>query len=273
MIKFIATKTSKLSKLVIYYAEDLSYSAFMKLLRKKDVKVNGKRVGNDIVVEQGDKIELYYNNHNAKYSIIYQDDNVVAINKKSGYTSESVYDALTQEFAGAKFIHRLDRNTSGVMIFALNANAEKELLLGFKNRTFGKKYLATVTGKPKVAEQVLTAYLVKDAKNAKVKIYSQKVSNSVLIKTGYKLISYDKNSDSSLLEIELFTGKTHQIRAHMAFLGHPIVGDGKYGTNTVNKKLNVRAQQLTAYKLTLNFNESSFLYYLNGTTFCVKEND
>ena len=99
-----------------------------------------------------------------------------------------------------------------------------------------------------------------------MKIYDRKVENSVTIITGYKVI--EKLGETSVLDVTLFTGKTHQIRAHLAYIGHFIIGDGKYGDNSINKRLGVKNQQLTAYSLTLHFSKDSPLYYLDGKTFC-----
>ena len=143
MKSFIAQKNGKLSKLCLYNIEDLSFSTFMKALRKKDVKVNGKRTSQDIAVSVGDKVEVYYvENSQEKYEQIFLDKNVLVVYKKSGYTSENLFESIKSTYPNACFIHRLDRNTDGIMIFALNETAEEELLSGFKNRTFDKKYTA-----------------------------------------------------------------------------------------------------------------------------------
>lgn len=268
-ISFVAKKEQKLSKSALYYCENLSYSAFMRALRNKDVKVNGKRVNADQSLKIDDVVEIFYKlEQTESFSVIFADNNVLVINKKAGYSSESVFEKIRASFDGARFIHRLDRNTSGIMIFALNPDAETELLRGFKERTFNKLYYATVKGIPKNKQAVVSAYLVKDSDASTVKIFDSEVNGSSFIKTGYKVIKSD--GDTSLLEIELFTGKTHQIRAHLAYLGYPIVGDGKYGDNEFNKKKGVKTQMLCAKKLTLNFNNASPLYYLNGKTFALE---
>lgn len=268
MKTFIADKNRKLSKLALENISDLSYSALCKALRKKDVKVNGKRISADLTLEIGDKVEIYYTpTVTDKFKVLFCDDNVLVIYKKNGFSSESVYDAVKEKYNDARFIHRLDRNTDGIMIFALNAMAERELLFGFKERTFDKKYRAFVKGVPEKKNAEITAYLLKDADSATVKIYDNHVNGSVLIKTGYRLL--EKKDGNSLLEVTLFTGKTHQIRAHLAYIGHPIIGDGKYGDFALNKKLGVTGQMLTAAELTLHFNNDSPLYYLNDKKFTI----
>ena len=268
MKSFIADKPRKLSKSALDNLQDLTYTAFMRSLRKKDIKVNGKRVKDDLMLKEGDLVEVFYQpQQDLGYTVVYKDQNVLVVNKKQGVLSETVFENIKAEFNEARFIHRLDRNTRGIMIFALNEKSEQPLLDGFKDRTFDKKYHALVKGVPKKAQDELTAYLVKDKDAATVKIYANKVAGCVQIKTGYKIL--EKYSDSSLLEVNLLTGKTHQIRAHLAFIGCPIVGDGKYGDFEFNKEKNLKMQELTAKSLTLKFKEGSYLSYLNGKTFTV----
>lgn len=269
MKSFIAEKSGKLSKLALRQIENLSYSALLKSLRKRDVKINGKRVSDDVIINEGDKVEVYFvEKTQEKFAEIYADQNVVVIYKKSGYTSDSVFEAVSEKYKGAKYIHRLDRNTDGVMIFALNLNAEEELLKGFKNHEFTKKYQAVVVGCPSKKEEVLTAYLLKDSDKAEVKIFDKETDGAVKIKTGYKVL--ENKGETSVLEVQLFTGKTHQIRAHLAHIGHPIVGDGKYGDFAFNQKQKARAQLLTATELTLRFSEQNILSYLDGKKFSIK---
>jgi 23S rRNA pseudouridine955/2504/2580 synthase len=270
MKTFIADKNRKLSKLALYHLEDLSYSTLMKLLRAKDVKVNGKRVSQDVTLNVGDKVELYYVPKTIdKYQTIFLDENVLVLDKKSGFTSESVYQTVCEDYPTAKFIHRLDRNTAGLMIFALNDMAEQELLKGFKERLFDKIYTATVFGKMPKQEDVLSAYLLKDSEASLVKIFDKQVKGALPIKTGYKVIKEDVST--SVVKVKLYTGKTHQIRAHLAHIGNFIVGDGKYGDNAFNQKMGVKSQMLFASELTLKFNDNSKLFYLNGKTFISKQ--
>ena len=270
MKSFIADKNCKLSKLALYHLEDLSYSTLMKLLRAKDVKVNGKRVNQDVTLNVGDKVELYYVPKSIdKYQTVFIDENVLVLDKKSGFTSENVYQTVCEGYPTAKFIHRLDRNTAGIMIFALNDVAEQELLKGFKERLFEKIYTATVFGKMPKKEDVLSAYLLKDSEASLVKIFDKQVKGALPIKTGYKVVKED--ALTSLVKVKLYTGKTHQIRAHLAHIGNFIVGDGKYGDNAFNQKLGVKSHMLFASELTLKFNENSKLFYLNGKTFISKQ--
>ena len=270
MKSFIADKNRKLSKLALYHLPDLSFTAFMKALRKKDVKVNGKRVSQDVVLNVGDNVEIYYVQTELEmFDKIYEDESVLVVDKKKGYTSEMVFDRIKKDYPKALFIHRLDRNTSGVMIFALTQVAETELLKGFKERTFNKVYTATVVGVPKQKQAELTAYLFKDSKKSTVTITDSFVKGSSLIKTGYEVVKDD--GETALLKVVLHTGKTHQIRAHLAHIRHPIVGDGKYGDYAFNQRLGVKSQMLQASELTLCFDKQSPLYYLDGKTFCSKQ--
>ena len=166
---------------------------------------------------------------------------------------------------GKRFIHRLDRNTSGIMIFALNEAAERGPGAGFKNRTFIKIYRARLKGTPRPQEGVLKGYLLKDAESASVKITDKPCKGALPVKTGYRVLESD--GVTSLVEIRLYTGRTHQIRAQFAHIGCPVAGDGKYGDAEFNRRLGVNRQQLNARSLTLVFGQGSPLYYLNGKTF------
>lgn len=268
MLNFIANKNSKLSKIALDLCQDLSYSAFMRLLRNKDIKVNGKRVSSDVILSIGDNIEIYYNIPKIdKYSVVFQDKNILVVNKKSGYSFENVFEDILLKFNTAYAIHRLDRNTAGLLIFALNKMAEIELLYGFKNHTFEKFYTANVVGVMPKKEDVLNAYLTKNSEKSLVSISNVKTKDSFPIKTGYKLLQ--QFEDNCIIEVKLYTGKTHQIRAHLAFIGNAIIGDGKYGDNVVNKKFNAKSQRLCATRLILHFTKNSPLFYLNNKVFSI----
>ncbi|MBE5742955.1 MAG: RluA family pseudouridine synthase [Clostridiales bacterium] len=270
-MKTFYSKGRKLTvEITEYYKGVVSYSLANKLLRKKDVKVNGVRVKDDFKTNEGDKIEVYYDGEDKRAeNLLYGDQNILVIVKPKGITAEDFYALIKNRYSEARFIHRLDRNTDGIMLFALNGESEKELLKGFKERTFDKYYLAEVYGEPKEKSATVTAYLKKDEQNGIVKIYAKPENGAEKIITSYSTLK--SNGETSLLEVKLITGKTHQIRAHLAYIGHFIIGDGKYGYESVNRRFHATKQRLTAYKTVLYFNEDSPLYYLNGKEFKYKK--
>ena len=202
------------------------------------------------------------------FHIIYEDENVLVIDKESGVNAEAVYAALAREGAmkGGEcyFIHRLDRNTKGLMIFAKNAKTEKTLLQAFKDRKVEKIYHALCFGEFIKKTAVLTAYLKKDAEKSKVQIFDKPIKGGEEIVTEYRVIE-PVGVDMTRVEVILHTGKTHQIRAHLAHVGYPIVGDMKYGDSLRNKALKVSRQCLVAKCLRVD--SVGDLSYLNDKEF------
>lgn len=272
MIKFVADKSEKIYDSVKGKGYALSYFSLMKLFRNKSVKVNGERINEEVVLKKGDVVEIYAPDEKiANYTVKYEDENVLVVVKRDGVLSEDLFEELKKEYGKVFFIHRLDRNTEGIMVFAKNEIASVALTDGFKRRTFDKTYLATVGGTFKVKKGRLIGYLIKDAEKSRVKIFDDKVRGSEEIITDYAVVK--ENGNLSLLKVKLVTGKTHQIRAHLAHAGHPIAGDGKYGDNALNRKCGAKKQMLTAYLLTLSFPKESPLFYLDGKTFVMNKSE
>lgn len=161
--------------------------------------------------------------------------------------------------------HRLDRNTTGLTVFAKNEKSQNILFDKFKNHEIEKHYICRVYGIPKEKHKILNAFLFKDTKKSMVYINDTAKKGYQNIITEYSVISSNKLENTSILEIILHTGRTHQIRAHLAHIGYPIVGDGKYGINEVNKKFKCKTQNLCSYLIKFNFRTGSdSLDYLNG---------
>ena len=269
MLEFTVDGTVKLSKAVAQKT-NLKYGEICKLLKNKDIKVNGKRTSQDLTLNSGDTVTVYGTfsvQKSQDFNIVYEDDNILIADKPKGINSDTFFDGLKAKLGELYYIHRLDLNTDGIIVFAKNKTSESELLKGFKERTFTKTYLALVYGIPTKKQALLSDYLVKDAFGKTVKIFKNKVDGALTVKTAYEVV--ETGRETSLLKVDLLTGRTHQIRAHLAFYGHFIVGDGKYCKNTVNKALKVNKQQLTANSLTLAFERTSALAYLDGKTFTV----
>ena len=263
----------KLNKIVLDKISEINYNTFCKVLRKKDIKVNGKRTNKDILVYSKDIIEIYLPNTEKKLNIeiIYEDENILVVNKKANIevVGEKSLTTQIQEYYKEKNIkpmpcHRIDRNTTGLVLFAKNNEALEILLNKFKNHEIEKHYLALVYGIPKEKHKVLEDYLFKDNKKSQVYISNSYKKGYQKIITIYKVLE-ERKHNTSLLDVEIKTGKTHQIRAHLTYIGYPIIGDGKYGKNEINKKFHKKYQCLKSNELKFNFTTpSGILDYLNG---------
>ena len=266
MIRLVCDKEQTLKQ---FTDENCAQASFFwnALLRDKEIKINGKKVGADTTLSVGDEICYYLTPKQAEkrgYAVVYEDENLLVVDKESGVNSEAVFADLKRNQGGrCAFIHRLDRNTSGLLSFAKNEKTEGELLSAFKEKRVEKRYHALCFGAFPRENDTLTAYLKKNEKTSLVKIYDTPVNGAERIVTEYTVI--EKRGETTKVEIVLHTGKTHQIRAHLAHIGCPIVGDMKYGVTLLNKSKNATRQQLVAKFLSFAF--VGELSYLNGKTF------
>lgn len=262
----------KLDKFIFDKFPSLSSGLFYKTLRKKDFRVNDNRISENIILHTGDEIKVFISDELLKNNIllptIYEDDNILVIDKPTNIEvvgENSVTSILEKKYSYIKPCHRLDRNTTGLVLFAKNEESLNILLDKFKYHEIEKHYKATVYGIPKVKKAKLEAFLFKDSKKSLVYISNEPKKGYQKIITSYEVIKEDKKQNISVLDVKLETGRTHQIRAHLAYIGFPIIGDGKYGKNEINKKFDKKTQLLESYRLKFNFSSpGGILSYLNG---------
>lgn len=296
----------RLDKFLSKAVPGLPTSLMYKLVRTKKIKVNRKRTEHTYVLSEGDTVELFIKEEffdapsensalklTPHIDILYEDENIMLLDKRAGMIVHSddkestntlishvcaylyqkgEYDPARENSFTPALCNRIDRNTGGIVIAAKNAQTLRIMNEKIKNREMKKKYLAAVHGILDKKEGVLTGYLKKDQKTNTVEVFKNppKGTDAKKIITGYRVIS-EKNG-LSLLEVDLITGRTHQIRAHMASVGHPLLGDGKYGVNRDDKKLGYKFQALYSYCLEFRFtSDSGILSYLNERKFKISE--
>lgn len=297
----------RLDKFISKAVPNLPGSLMYKYIRTKRIKVNSKRAQISTRLNEGDTVDMYINDefflkseHRYDFSgasknidIIYEDENIILADKKAGLLchpddkeyidnliarikrylyEKGEYDPDSENSFTPALVNRIDRNTGGIVIAAKNAQSLKILNAQMKERNLKKTYLCVVHGVMERKNGTLEGWLLKDEKKNKVKIFKNNVPGSKEIRTRYSVIENDYQNDLSLVEVDLLTGRTHQIRAHFASIGHPLLGDGKYGTNELNKKLGYKKQFLYSYKLKFELDENAgMLSYLNGKVFTAED--
>ncbi len=249
-----------------------------KTLRNGDIKRNGIRIKQNETVRVGDVLEVYLPRDARPYpvpDIVWQDENMAVVNKNPGISvvddredGKPCLQKLLAFFYADEGIlplacHRLDHNTGGLVLFAKNERMYDLLSKAIAERRISKYYRVIVAGIPPKPEDELTGYLKKDAGAAQVRILNQPSTGALTVKTRYTML--ETNGKLALLEVELLTGRTHQIRAHLASVGLPVLGDDKYGDRAANKQYGAKYQALWATRIVFHISEGP-LGYLNGKT-------
>ena len=295
----------RLDKFLTKTYKALPMTMLYKAIRKKDVRLNGKRCEAADRLNEGDVIGLFLPDdvltqtaptyefmHASKtLDVVYEDDNILLLNKKVGLLvhpddrefrdtlifrvqrylyEKGEYDPAAENSFAPALVNRIDRNTAGIVIAAKTATALRILNDKLKNREIQKYYQCIVHGKMPKREDTLEGYLEKNEAQNRVYISDKAKAGARTIRTRYRVLG--ERDGFSLLEIHLLTGRTHQIRAHLASIGHPLLGDGKYGTNALNKGTGFDKQALCSYRLKFDFTTpADELDYLNGKEFALTD--
>ena len=295
----------RFDKFISKLCPTLPPSLLYKYIRTKHIKLNRKKPDISAKVREGDTVDLYipdeffakprenydFLSSPDKIDIVYEDENIILVDKKQGLLvhpdkdeyrdtligriqhylyNKGEYDPEAENSFKPALANRIDRTTGGIVIACKNSKALRIICDKIKKREIDKRYLCIVHGKPKQNSATLEGYLKKDEDKNRVYLSSRKTDDNRIIRTRYKTLAY--RDGLSLLEVELLTGRTHQIRAHLASIGHPLLGDGKYGKLSEDKKLGFDKQALYSYKLTFDFcTDAGMLGYLNKQTFTVKK--
>ena len=250
----------------------INFSMLKTALRKRDIKVDGKRISQNIVIDAGAQITVFLNDKKPKQvEKVFEDDNVIIALKPQGMEVTKADKAFLdsdclEDILNAVAVHRLDKNTEGLVVLAKNDEAKNSLLTAFKNHNIKKKYLALCYGKIDKNGENFENYIKKEQNYAKICEKNDK--NGKIAKLSYKFI--EGKNGLCLLQINLETGRTHQIRAQLSYHKIYVLGDEKYGQKEINKKYHKSKQQLCAYSLTFE-KLSAPLEYLSGKTFEIKQ--
>lgn len=258
----------RLDKILAKYLNKAPKSFVYKMLRKKNIKLNGKKASGNEKLFSGDQICIYLSEETMKkfreeitlteqkidLDVLYEDQNVLMINKPWGILSQksksedvSINDQIIPyilsrglmtprelQVVKPSICNRLDRNTTGILLCGITIEGLQTMSSMLKERTIGKYYQCIVKGRI-VRSQKISGYLIKDHRTRKVRIVSGKDPQGVYVETYYEPLQ--TNGDFTLLRVKLITGKTHQIRAHLASIGHPLIGDFKYGDSALNQRM------------------------------------
>lgn len=294
----------RLDKFLTKAVKGLPLSMMYKAIRTKKIKVNRARAKENQVLLAGDEIQLFIkdeffdlpqNDNGAlaairpKLSIVYEDENILLLNKRPGVLvhedvaggentlilhvkaylyQKGEYDPGAEQSFAPALCNRIDRNTGGIVIAAKNAEALRVMNQKIKENEISKFYLCAAHGKMPKRADTLRGYLRKNSSKNLVTVSDTPIRDGKSIETRYRVLG-EKNGNS-LLEVELVTGRTHQIRAHLAHIGHPLLGDGKYGKNREEKGRGYKYQALYAYKLVFDpVGGDTALSYLEGRTFSI----
>ena len=299
----------RLDKFLSKAVKGLPASLMYKFIRTKKIKVNRKRAEQNYILQEGDEIQLFIKDEffdspekdtsidtlsaiRPKLSVVYEDKNIILLNKRPGVLvhedtegadntlnmhlkaylyQRGEYDPDGEQSFAPAMCNRIDRNTGGIVIAAKNAEALRVMNQKIKDGQVSKFYICAVHGVPKKREATLHAWLRKDSANNTVTISDTQRQGYKEIITKYRVLK--SSGDRALLEIDLVTGRTHQIRAQMAHIGHPLLGEGKYANNRADRAEGYKYQALYAYRVRFDFEGDDALAYLRGKEFSLDKDD